>query len=370
MKHILANLNFLLIVPIVSLVLFSCSEEILPSQDGKETAIIYATLDAKDSIHYVKITKAFFGGGNSEELALIPDSSYFDKVDATVKEYIGGSLTRTFTLQDTIIPNKESGAFYGPEQKVYYFTTTSSAPLNSSGAVYKLEVKINGGEFVVTGQTTLVGGMTISKPSDFQEYKFDKNLTTGVFSQTSLTINSGTAKKVEVKLYLEFDEYVDAAIKYSKSVEWRVSNVDADELINDNMTLNSYAEGETFYTLIKDNVTNDPQINKRQFKGIKMLINGASSDFQKYLSVNKPSSSLAQNKPSYTNLTASNGHRVIGIFASRFHEEKYKVLYIDISTQKCLNENSMRQLCAGEITGNLLFCSPIPSDSDEPYFCD
>ena len=46
--------------------------------DFKETAVVYGLLDQSDSVHYVKINRAFIGPGNSLEFAQIPDSNYFE----------------------------------------------------------------------------------------------------------------------------------------------------------------------------------------------------------------------------------------------------------------------------------------------------
>ena len=49
--------------------LTSCSEEVNLTGDFKETAVVYGLLDHADSLHYVKITRAFIGPGNALEIA-------------------------------------------------------------------------------------------------------------------------------------------------------------------------------------------------------------------------------------------------------------------------------------------------------------
>ena len=65
-------------------VLISCNEKINYIGEFKETAVVYGLLDHADSIHYVKINRAFIGPGNAIDIAQIPDSNYFSQVDATV----------------------------------------------------------------------------------------------------------------------------------------------------------------------------------------------------------------------------------------------------------------------------------------------
>jgi hypothetical protein len=86
--------------------LSSCNEKIDLLGDYQETAVVYGLLDHADSLHYIKITRAFIGPGSAVDLAQISDSSYFNQVNATVTEFIGGVVTRTWILKDTIVTNK------------------------------------------------------------------------------------------------------------------------------------------------------------------------------------------------------------------------------------------------------------------------
>ena len=73
---------------------------------------MYGLIDQADSVHYIKITRAFIGPGNSLEYAQIPDSNYFKTVNATITEKINGNTGRTWTLFDTTILNKDQKPFH------------------------------------------------------------------------------------------------------------------------------------------------------------------------------------------------------------------------------------------------------------------
>ena len=79
--------------------LWSCNEKIDLIGDFRETAIVYGLLDHSDSLHYIKITRAFIGPGNALEIAQIADSSYFNTVEATIEEIEDGVVTRRKTRQ-------------------------------------------------------------------------------------------------------------------------------------------------------------------------------------------------------------------------------------------------------------------------------
>ena len=367
---------------------YSCSEKVNLVGDFKETAVVYGLLDHSDSIHFIKITRAFIGPGNALEIAKIPDSSYFNQVEATVSEFVDGNLTRTWVLEDTIVENKDTnGAFYGPEQKVYYFktlpTTVSSSGLNgviqtspnpqltslNPDATYKFKAIINGGEFEVTGETELVKGITTTASSQNFTFKFANN--PGEYVPTGVAVSSsGNSFVVNTQLDIAFNEHRGSDIT-EKRFNWQLGEVNT--LPGTAKTFS--AIGQTFYDLVKANVSNDPTITKRTFNGIYVTVTGGAEELYNYMVVNQPSSTLAQSKPSYTNLSVSNGKRVVGIFSSRQTIKIFKPFYVSAQQAfiRAIDKKSTRELCQGPITGTLLFCSNHPGDNvvnqEEAFAC-
>ncbi|TAF89039.1 MAG: hypothetical protein EAZ48_01940, partial [Flavobacteriia bacterium] len=72
-------LKFLSIFVAGAFALSSCEEDIILDGDFVETAVVYGLLDQADSIHMIKITRAFIGPGSALDIAQIPDSSYFEQ---------------------------------------------------------------------------------------------------------------------------------------------------------------------------------------------------------------------------------------------------------------------------------------------------
>jgi len=369
--------------------LTSCSEEVNLTGDFKETAVVYGLLDHADSLHYVKITRAFIGPGNALEIAQIPDSSYFDNVELTVSEYLGGALQRTWLLQDTIVTNKDvDGAFYAPEQKVYYFKTlptvtssmgvpgtvqTSPNPLLTSlkpGCTYKMKAIINDGAFEVNGETELVNGLTTSASSQNFTFKFADD--PAEYISTGVGVGStGNAYIVNAQLDVFFNEHIGNNFT-TKSFNWQLGENDVLPSTSTTFT----ALGKTFYELMQRNVTDDPAIDKRTFNGISVTITGGAEELYNYMVVNKPTSSLAQSKPTYTNLSVNNDKRVVGIFSSRQTLKVFKPFFVSpaLAYIRAIDKKSTRELCIGPITGPLLFCSDHPGDNivnqQESFACN
>lgn len=363
--------------------LSSCNEKIDFQGAFKETVVVYGLLDQADSLHYVKVNRAFIGPGNALDIAQIPDSNYFDDVEVTVSEYLDGNLSRTWVLRDTLVNTKDSnGVFYAPQEKVYYFKTlptginesiqTSADPQQSSlnrFGVYKLSVVVDGGKYTVSGQTELVRGITSPATSQNFTFKFADDpaeyISTGVTAS-----NTGNSFVLNANLDVEFYEYegINSSVK---SFNWLLG--EADVLPNSSKTFS--ALGATFYDLIAANKTSNPSIDKRTFKGMWITFTGGSEDLYNYIVVNRPSSSLAQSKPSYTNLTINNGGNVLGIFSSRQTLRVYKPFYTSPQQAyiRAIDKKSTRELCLGPKTGMLLFCSNHPGDNvvnqEEAFAC-
>lgn len=364
------------------LILSSCNEKVELIGDFEETAVVYGLLDQADSLHYIKINRAFIGPGNALEIAQIADSSYFNEVNASISEYVNNTIIRTWILKDTILDNKDiSGAFYAPEQKVYYFktlatengtiVTSSNSQLSSLNpdATYKINIEIDGGAFSVSAETKLVKGITSAASTQNFNYKFAEN--PGEYKSTGITVSStGNSFVINTKLKIAFNEWENTSF-LEKSFFWDLGEADVQPFSSKIFTAN----GETFYNLIASNCSANPLVTKRTFKGITIKITGGAEDLYNFIAVNKPSSGLAQSKPSYTNLSATNGKRVIGIFSSRQTVEIYHPFFVSaqLAYLRAIDKKSTKELCQGAISGSFSFCSNHPGDNvvnqEEAYAC-
>ncbi len=348
--------------------LFSCKEDIDLSPDGKETAVVYALLDQADSIHYVRINRAFYGGTNALEIAQIPDSSYFKQVDATISEVLNGVTVRSWKLKDTFVYNKDTeGVFYAPKQKLYFFKTDKTTALKPS-AIYKLNISIDNKRFEVNGQTQLIQNAKLGNPaSEGSSFSFASNNIAkyGYFS-TQVNASLGTASALNVALDIYIKEYKGTESTIKK-INWNLG----DRVNSSSSSVAVGAGGESFYKKIAEACT-DKTVTKRQLFRIDINTMFCSNDFIEYQSSLSPSSSLAQSKKEFTNLSVTNDMRVKGIFSSRNNLIVQKTPYKQFSASnyfRAIDQSSMIELCQGQYTGSLNFCSDVPSDFKETFFC-
>lgn len=374
----------LLVLTAAVLVVFgfnSCNEDIEVTASFTETAVIYGLLDQSESVHMIKITRAFIGPGNSLEISQIADSNYFQNLSATVTERLSnGSTGRTWTLYDTIITSKDTdGVFYAPEQRVYAFRSgtidNSDAPTQQvllDDATYDLRVVINAGEFdefEVTGSTGIVSGISTTTDNPNYQFKFATNaVTTGEYVPALISVSHGNSAVVNTSLVVDYVDYVGADSTL-QSFNWTIGESEVGSGSNTNFS----AAGQSFYELINSNcATGDPAVTRRNLQGLTVKVVGGSTDLYNYILVNEPSSSIAQTKPTFTNLTATNEHPVLGLFASRYTYSVYHPMSSTNQNTRCIDRNSTMELCVGPITGTRLFCSQQELDivQGQPWACN
>lgn len=346
-----------------------CKSEFDVTTDYQVTPIIFGLLDQSEEYHYIRINKTFLGQGNAYDFAKVADSSYFDQVDAKVIEVGTG---REWQLRDTILENKnENGAFYAPQHKLYYFWTKNTHqnpntpsytnpddPLNPD-AVYRLEANINNGEHIVKGQTKLVSGVSLNVGGSQNLLQLKKNNNPGEYTATSVSWPKaagagGQNSRYNVKFIFHWDEYT-GGIPTSKSFTWNLSEISGEN--NVGSTISISIPGEQFYQMVRDRIPIDPSVERRLHTRVEVILTAGSEELTNYILAAQPSSSLAQSKPTYTNLEGA-----IGLFSARFKDNINKEYYDGTTNYRTLNQVSMRELCEGPYTYELDFCSNHPAD--------
>src|SRR5690554_1289530 len=335
--------------------LLSCETKFSVNGDYKEQPVVHFLLNQGEDYQFLKLNKTFLKEGNAKEFAKQAELSYFDEVDAVVEEVIGGNVNRSWTLKDTTITNKKEGAFYGPEQKLYYFKVDAedeNEKLNED-ALYRLKIDIDNGAHTVEGSTNLVKGVKIKYPLKNMSVRFAEfNVAQNGYRNMPITYDkSPEAAIFNVKMKIDYKEYQGSNSEV-KSILWNIG-----ERENASPSASSgtfFATGERFYQLLKKEIPVDENVTRRQLDGLEIILTAGSRDLYTYMLTNEPSSSLAQNKPTYSNVDGA-----LGIFSARVTIRQYKPDFTSPQTRG-LDQNSTKELCNGTYTNLLDFCSPIP----------
>ncbi len=331
----------------VATVFGSCSTEFDVNAPWQDYTIVYGLLDPNDSLHYVKINKAFLGSGSAYDYAAIRDSSEYAQVDAQIEEWSGNTRIAVYPLRDTVLQNREPGVFHSPDHKVYYFIRPN---LNIS-AEYRLHVSLLEGEKIVTGRTTMVKDFNFLNPP--VQFSFISGV--GNYMTFYLRYNTGPeGRRYDTWLYFNYDEETTSGT-VRKTLPWKLDSYITLSLAGSERR-EIIGNGEAFYAFLKSRIpAPDASVIRRVVRPIDLVVVGVSDDVYTYMKVNEPSTGLIQEKPAFTNI--DNG---IGVFSSRFTKK----------LSRPMNLNSTRELCQGAYTGHLGFCTDNTDWASESFFCN
>ncbi len=347
------------LLAILAFTLSSCESKININADYSTTPIIFGLLDHADSVHYIKITKTFLGEGNNFEFAKVADSSYFRNVSAKVVElYQGAETGREWSLKDSTINTKADGVFYNPSQKVYVFYENDLKEDHE----YKLIANLNEGEHQIDATTSMIDG--------FKYNLFNLSKLNFAALNASQTGNYKIAKiyydealnAQRYQTYFVFtirETYADNSTKLVK-LKWinSVYNGINDEDINPDNPKDQIVtfSGEGFYQFIQSQLEVDENVTRRELVQSKLVTEIAHKELVRYMDISEPSSSLAQSTPLFTNVNGG-----LGIFSSRHISEIENIEMVS---------TSIEELCTGQYTTLLRFCSSDPSHTEELFYCD
>lgn len=310
-KYILSVLLFLILGSMFT----GCSTEVDLYTDYKDITVIYGLLDSQCDTNYVRISKAFLGPGNAAEIALIDDScNYPGKLDARIIEYRAPASgnnyvqTRVLPLDTMTIHNKKPGAFYSPNQQVYY--TKERINRNTSQYQYSYELLVDRGDTVLKARTGIVGGerfVITNNSIDFKEVDGTNSIS---------WYPSPNAEMYEVYLTFNFNEINLAGQSFERTLHWKLGTYPVSSLVLKYGKYSaSYAKNSLFRMLeeyLENN--NNPNIVKRTVFGspITISISAGGEDLYNFIMVNGPSNSIVQTIPEYTNVIGG-----YGVFSSR-----------------------------------------------------
>lgn len=301
-----------------------CETEFDIIADYEEITIVFGLLNQNDSITYLKINKAFLGEGNALVWAKNPDSSsYGNSLDVKMEEWKNENIYRTFEFETADIHDKDSGLFYYPDQVLYKSITYGDF---SEKSIFKLKILNTESGKEITSESPLVEDFRITKPPYNHPTKPTINFPDNEFLKDIEWESAKNGKRYQVIQrfnYAEiFNDNPDTLFKYIDLTFPSKKSDDTDG--GDEMQI-QFAN-ESFYIWCQNDIPYDPEkenrIGSRVAGKVEYIFSVAGDDFNTYMEVNEPSSSIIQERPEYTNII--NG---IGLFSCRYNKMRSYYLH-------------------------------------------
>ncbi len=305
--------GFFILVAFCSLLLLnSCSTDFDINAEPKDIAVVYGLLNQAETSQYIKITKAFLGDEDALVMAQnSQNSSYGDDLSVSLEEWKNGVKNTTYYFSKTTITDKESGVFYFPNQDVY----EANIPQLKNDCIYKLFITNNVTGKLISAETSLVNEslFKLKIPMTGANIGFVNNAGEYVASEVKwITAKNGRLYEPVFRFHYS-DSNINTQLRdTTKYVDWILGNSKSNKL-DGGEELSIPYDGESFFRIISGKIPVDPNIVKRHAIRIELIMSMGGDELSTYIDVNKPSSSIVQERPAYSNI--SNG---VGIFSSRY----------------------------------------------------
>jgi hypothetical protein len=312
----------------------SCETDFNVTANYKEVAIVYGLLNQTDSVHYLRINKAYLGEGNAITYAQIADSSSFGaNIDVVLTETTPSGVKKEIVFDTVTLYTKEPGTFYSPSQLFY----ATAAKLNEKNT-YELTITNRKTGNTVSSSTPLIYNFAITKPSSgSKSLNFKRTLTT----QNRFTWeNAKNGRRYQFKLFFNYKELNSGGDTTYRKIEW-IFPEQISESANGIGETDVVYLNEDFYKLCENKIpysdaNAEAAVMKRFASVCNLEVYAVGDEFNTYLEANGPTTGVLMEKPTYSNITGG-----LGLFSCQYQVKRAPIslsseTIMDLSTTTSL----------------------------------
>ncbi len=327
----------------------SCKDSLDINAEWKNIPVVYALISQADSIHYVKVNKAFLGNVPASVMAQQSDSLFYDDVQVWINKIENGTTVQqiNFTAVDTI--QKPEGYFASDRNTLYVWKGKLDAT-SPADVPYEYELNVYIPSINMTCKSAeaikLIRNVSITKPFDCQKIVLTHYNST-VKSEYRTGIGANLYQMIFKFYYIEVNSATGDTIK---NIEPLVIPMSKDPVSLEGAEIKKELLVSSFYELAKNKIPVKDGYTRfaRYPYPVEFVLVAADENYKIYSEVSAPSSGIVQEKPFFTNI--ENG---VGLFAAR-HKVSRKVK---------LSPYSLDSLAYGKYTKHLNF-----ADRNHPYY--
>jgi hypothetical protein len=298
----------------ILLLLASCDNEIDINAPWVETPVVFGLLDADTNVQYIRIQKTYLNSVDqtTDQGAQYPDSLYFD----TLVVKVFSSTGQEFNFVKTTYP-KDDG-FFTNENHVVYRASGFQPNINTT---YRLNIFSPKSGKTYLSNTSVIARTTFSTSPVSIRYRPDLN------SNLVFRATPGANSVV-----------IDAVVRL-KYLEYPVGNPSAavtkfvDYFSDQSLVLSSTGDYQRFNNMrsMFDIMASKLAVNnavERRFLSIDYVFYAGTTDLKLVIDLSKPSQSLVQVNPEFSNIEGG-----LGIFTGRTESNRYGIPLADDSTR-------------------------------------
>lgn len=306
----------------------SCKDKLELNAPYQEIPSIYAVLDVASNTHIIRINKVFLGEGDANLMAQVADSINYPEGELIVKMRHSGGKVHSF--KDSVLQT-DPGAF-NSTQRVYVNHET----LLTTGT-YTLSVENTRTKNVFTSVAKALSPPNVmgynpfvtpyypapvGSPPNNPDYYIDYSGKTTKYSvKFSPNLNDAQGPKIySLVMRLHYYDSLGVSGKNFEYIDYTFNN----QYLKDVTTIggikfiNYEFKGQDVISAvgIEMNKRKDPNffVGRKMYK-IQYFVYASTQEYLDYLEYSKPSFSISQTKPIYSNFSEN---KAIGIFTFRY----------------------------------------------------
>lgn len=313
-----------------------CSTEIDLLDDWKETCVVYGLLDQKQDTQFIRIQKAFLGPENAYDMAAQFDSiNYADELTVKMERLYNDGIDSVVELQRATHYDKQPGDFYSPMHIVYCLPQSST--WFNPAYKYRIIVYNDRTANQVDATTLIVQDFDVTYPNFGTIGLASNNINYRVEVKWNAAPN---AKLYQVVLNFSYREKDINNVWTTKETQaWVIGEIETSSATASSEKSIKF-EPDQFYRFVAQQVPYDANVVERRADSVSFTVHACGEELFNYIEINGPSTTLAQERPVYTNI--NNG---LGVFSARTSSER---MY-------GLSNQSLDSLSRGRFTCTLKF---------------
>lgn len=322
------------LIPIFAAITFlfnSCKNELNILAPYKESVSVYAILDATQPRQYVRINKIFLGEGNAYTMATVNDSVNYKPGELKVSltrsfnganalTTVGNSTKTEIVLNDTVVQLSSNTPFNSSQR--LWFTNDRLYPYG----YYHLKIENTKTGNVFTSKALMIDsilqpGTVQPLGSPFYPVTYQTSNPTWYYLDLSVVTQSRKIKIVTIPNARDYNcimrlNYMDSTISgnFIRKVDYVFPSQSALDLEGGEEMYFNYTSRDFFNFVYSELIkTTNSSLLARKMINIDFQITAATQDYVDFLKISAPSTSIAQDKPAYTNIDGGG----YGIFACK-----------------------------------------------------
>ncbi|MFC2117657.1 hypothetical protein ACFLSY_03335 [Bacteroidota bacterium] len=323
-KKLIIWLLVLLFLPFTQ----SCEDEVDAFVEGDPVAIVYCLLNPFDSVQYVRINRTYLSEEGTEGFPSTSDSIYFmEDIQVSIERWEDNEVKETIIFEKYEGKPKDSGNF--PNDKSILYRAEGKIYTQSK---YILYLYMTESENIIQAEATTIGDLVIIDPFPIPERKVTLS---SIQDYTIRWDLSPEAWIYQTAVRFNYDE-INGEDTLRKSFDWMLNISQPD--FQKREYVSARINGSKFFQILVQNIEENTSV-KRKAVDLDFIFYYGGVELRFYVESISPSTTVLQEKPSFTNFTNAEG-----IFSSLAKKEILSIQLSNIMIDSIAHSSVSRNL--------------------------